>query len=268
MRISKLASIGSCLLYLVVWACSPDDRKENETADNAQPSEYPVLLELNQATLRGDTTITIGNDPFFKSSKRYQAFSLKMTLDTLIRSLKDTADVELTFICKDGYAPSMPLGDVLRNNGFLAYKDLDEHLQGKEWADSLATRFKPFYLVWQEEAVHVWPYGLYQIRLNKREDEFAAAIPADAKAMAGFAIFKENCMKCHSMNKVGGVLGPELNFPKNITEYWNKEDIWNFARNPQSYRYNSKMPGQPDLKRETFEAIYLYLSQMQKQKLN
>ena len=56
-------------------------------------------------------------------------------------------------------------------------------------------------------------------------------------------------------------MGPEFNFPKSITEYWKKEDIYNFLRNPQSYRYSAKMPA-VKLSREDFEEIYGYLKAM------
>jgi cytochrome c2 len=75
-------------------------------------------------------------------------------------------------------------------------------------------------------------------------------------------------MKCHGINKVGGVMGPEFNYPKNITEYWDTEDIWAFVQNPQSFRYSSSMPAQTDLKREGFDEIIAYLEVMKDYKLD
>jgi hypothetical protein len=44
------------------------------------------------------------------------------------------------------------------------------------------------------------------------------------------------------MNGIGGMMGPEFNVPKNLTEYWAEKDIIAFARNPSGYRYNSRTP--------------------------
>ncbi|MEL6652723.1 MAG: cytochrome c, partial [Bacteroidota bacterium] len=107
-----------------------------------------------------------------------------------------------------------------------------------------------------------WPYAVTDIRLSKAGEEFLAAMPPDEAHLEGFELFKHTCIKCHTVNKVGGSMGPELNFPRNITEYWQKEDIWAFVQSPQSFRYNSKMPPMANLEREEFELIYGYLSSM------
>ncbi len=53
-------------------------------------------------------------------------------------------------------------------------------------------------------------------------------------------------------------MGPELNSPKNITEYWHKKDILAFIKDPKSYRHNSHMPSLNLLDKE-IDSIYDYL---------
>lgn len=267
--------ISTILALLGFWGCEPTP---SQTSPAAVPSStsieeekfsLPYTLALNSETLQGDTTVHLQKDVFFGLTKSYLAYSLQQTIGQTVAQLSDTVGVEVIFTCSDGYAPSMPLQTVLEHAGFVAYQDLDQ--TGQAWPDSLAAKFEPYYLVWANEqgpkAGFHWPYGLVSITFAKGEAAFADAIPMNEAVLPGYELFKNNCMKCHAINKVGGVLGPEFNHPRSITEYWSKEDIWAFAKSPQSFRYNSQMPPQAHLKREEFEAMYDYMVQMQQQKL-
>jgi mono/diheme cytochrome c family protein len=78
--------------------------------------------------------------------------------------------------------------------------------------------------------------------------------------MPGFELFRENCMKCHSVNQIGGTMGPEFNHPKNITKYWNTADIIAFAKQPASFRDNSRMPPMEHLSDNELQLIVQYLA--------
>ncbi len=90
---------------------------------------------------------------------------------------------------------------------------------------------------------------------------------ASAQAQQGFALFKQHCLKCHSINLQGGALGPELNAPKNVTEYWQRHDLKAFIKNPESYRYQSKMPAFSFFSDAEIDAVLAYLQQMKQQKI-
>ena len=239
---------------------------ETVAPDPTPAKTLPVSWDLTATELQGDTTIFVPNDGFLKTEKRYQAYPLSVNLAPLVAGL-DTAGLSLTFVCVDGYMVSMPYSTLLEQEAYLAYRDLDA---AGDWPEEYAKTFPPFYLVWPawsgDLKVYPWPFGLFEIRITRFEEEYAAAFPKDEGVERGFHLFTAYCIKCHSINQVGGIMGPEFNYPKNITEYWAKEDIWSFAQNPQSYRYNSKMPAVPDLKREEFEEIYQYLQAMKDQK--
>ena len=64
------------------------------------------------------------------------------------------------------------------------------------------------------------------------------------------------------MNGVGGVMGPEFNSPKNITEYWTRKDIMAFAKNPQSYRINARMAALPNITDGELNDVVDYLEYM------
>lgn len=105
-----------------------------------------------------------------------------------------------------------------------------------------------------------WPYGLNKIKIDKTNSVYDVIYPIDKEvAMAGFNQFRNHCIKCHSINKIGGNVGPDFNYPKNITEYWEVENIWKYAKNPQSFRYNARMSPITSLTREEFDDIIVYL---------
>ncbi len=61
-----------------------------------------------------------------------------------------------------------------------------------------------------------------------------------------FASF--GCTRCHGINLTGTMNGPEL---KNISDYWSKESLITYLRNPMSYldeerfiKYREKFPQQ------------------------
>lgn len=250
-----------------ISACSAPD-KSDKILVNADFKAIEVDLEdlFAAGQFPVDTIITIEHDEFFKQKKRYKAYPLAPILKPLLAKVKDTTNLRVTFTCTDGYAPNMNLSKVLSHKAYLAVQDLDQAGLGKDWADSLANKFRPFYLVWRDalegDAGFAWPYGVAEIRIASFFHDFADAFPLhNPSAQKGFQLFQIHCMKCHSINKIGGVMGPEFNYPKSITEYWEKEDIYNFLSNPQSFRYSAKMPA-VKLSRGEFEEIYGYLEAM------
>lgn len=249
-----------------------DTMEAIETSSDAAP-----LLEINLAhaqeegALATPETIEISFDPVFKRAKKYTAIPLKPYLEQLITASNlDTANTEIIFLCKDGYNPGMALNKVLQNEPYLAIRDM-EAPKGQNWMDTLQGKWNPFYLVWTNHSQgakgYAWPYGLAHLQFKASDAAYQAAFPTDEKRILGFKLYKEKCMKCHSMNMVGGIMGPEMNVPKNITEYWQIEDIKAFVKNPYAYRYNSKMPPVANLKEAELDQILDYISYMKVQKI-
>ncbi len=268
-------------LFLFLFACKPSidsDEKTTpvEVTEEAIDETVP-LLEINLAHAKEEgalsTTeiVNVSFDPVFKRAKKYEAIPLKPYLEKLITASNlDTANTEIIFLCKDGYNPGMPLSKVINNEPYLAIRDLDAS-EGKNWMDTLQGKWNPFYLIWTNHSKgdkgYTWPYGLAHLQFKASDAAYKDAMPIDKEMVAGFELYKEKCMKCHSMNMVGGVMGPEMNVPKNITEYWQVADIKAFVKNPYSYRYNSKMPPVAGLKDEELEVIMEYISYMKGQKI-
>lgn len=234
-----------------------------------------VEIDLEAAKTDGElgesTIVEVAFDPVFNRSKQYEAIPLKPYLEKLIATQNlDTANTEIIFLCKDGYNPSMSLGKVMQNEPYLAIRDLDAK-EGGIWADTLQGKWSPFYLIWTNHSEGAkgfgWPYGLKYLQFKASDEAYKAAMPTDKKMIASFEVYKSKCMKCHSVNMVGGIMGPEMNVPKNITEYWEKEDILAFVKNPYKYRYNSKMPPVGEISDKELEQIYDYLVYMKAHKI-
>jgi len=269
------------LLALLLFACQPEKTDETEVSEEEMVEEVSdetaPLLEVNLAhakeegTLAATEIVTASFDPVFKRVKKYEAIPLKPYLEKLITASNlDTANTEIIFLCKDGYNPGMALSKVMQNEPYLAIRDLDAP-EGKNWMDTLQGKWPPFYLIWTNHSKgdkgYTWPYGLKYLQFKTSDGAYKAAFPLDESKIAGFELYKEKCIKCHSMNMVGGVMGPEMNVPKNITEYWKMEDIKAFVKNPYAYRYNSKMPPVVGLKEMELELIIDYIAYMKEQKI-
>jgi len=268
------------LLSTLLFACQPQETNETEQVEIVEEKEddaFP-LLEINlehakaEGALAAAKVINIAYDPVFKRAKKYEAIPLKPYLEKLVATQNlDTSNTEIIFLCKDGYNPSLALSKVMGDEPYLAIKDL-EASEGKQWMDTLQGKWAPFYLVWPKHLVKTkgftWPYGLKFLQFKATDEAYKAAIPSDGKQLTGFKLYKAKCMKCHSVNKVGGVMGPEFNIPKNITEYWQTKDIKAFVKNPYAYRYNSKMPPVADLQDQELDLIIDYLTYMKAHKIN
>lgn len=248
----------------------------NEISDPVQPEisflEIDLTDLLEEDRMPEVVQVDIQFDHYFKSAKTYQAYRLNDLLTPYLDQLAaDPGAATVTFYCTDGYEPTLNLGKLMEGQGYLAFQDADLAGSDKYWPDSVSAKFRPFYLVWENVAYKdrsfPWPYGLYKIRIDKTNTVYDDIYPADKPlAITGFQHFKDYCIKCHSINKIGGNVGPDLNYPKNITDYWTEENIWAYAKDPQSFRYNARMKAIDPLTRGEFEEIVVYLQYMKAQK--
>ncbi|MEN0047291.1 MAG: cytochrome c [Bacteroidota bacterium] len=266
-NISLLLLASLSLIYCQPIAEEDSTQYSQFIAHEENTSAFEIDL-LNLSFFLDTIEVKIKKDMVFKQEKHYQAFELRAILDRHLKQNKiDTSGIELVLVCKDGYRPSIPITSIYKGAAYLAFNDLS---QQESWVDE--AKFAPYYLVWGDEKHtakgNAWPYGLVAIELVQKKDLFANAYPHHKpEVQQGFELFKKNCMKCHSVNKVGGNMGPEFNYPKNITEYWSRKDILAFVQNPFSFRYNSKMRPVKHLQENELMQIVDYLEYMVDQKL-
>lgn len=215
-------------------------------------------------------------DPVYNNEKSFEGVSLLQLLKAAGYKPSQAAD-EVVLTASDGYAPSMPLQLLLDDQAVLVFaesgkKDFDFELvpQGKAMVSPA-----PFYLVWKQgkavEKTRPWPYQLVKLELVSFQQRYPKLYPTNATqnsaAYQGFLLFKQSCISCHSINLQGGELGPELNAPKNVTEYWTEAHLKAFIPNASGYRYKSKMPTFPQLSSQDIDHLVAYLKHMKDYKI-
>jgi mono/diheme cytochrome c family protein len=189
------------------------------------------------------------DDPVYKRKQRYQGFWLSDVLKELGPAGKFEPGLYLRFRCKDGYLPIMPLSRAQESKALIAIRDLGAP-DGKNWQQSpengTVSTPAPSYLVWvsppgpPEE--YPWPYQMVAIELVTASDALGEGVAGGSPVAPGYDLFVTHCLKCHSINGLGGTMGPELNFPCSVTEYWDPRFLSRFIAHAGSIRAQTKMP--------------------------
>jgi mono/diheme cytochrome c family protein len=201
------------------------------------------------------THVAVAKDVAYGKAMNY----LAVPLATLLAGLDPPANGVIESIALDGFAAQLPV-DLLTNTdpakavAWLAIEPADRRwpmLPGK--AESAG----PFYIVWTGAAVATirseqWPYQLKRLESQASPLErwpaldVDAALPATDPIRAGLALFKTQCLPCHTLNGAGSsTFGPDLNRPMNPTEYMTRDGLHALIRDPKSVRSwpAMQMPG-------------------------
>lgn len=273
------------LLSMVYVSC--DFSKTSSKSDSLEVAKLEIeetpandsldidLLDLKtQGLLKNTQIVIVKNDPVYHKTKKYNALPLKELMEKYSSMEKLTAaDIKIVFECEDGYKPEMPLEKLLSAKVFLAISDVDAP-KGREWEqifkDGHEMKAEPFYVIYEDvspdDTNYKWPYNLVKIHFAPLHENDAALKPKNKAALAGYELFKNRCQTCHAINKIGGKMGPELNYPKSVTEYWKTDDLKAFIQNPANYRNDVKMPSL-GIKPEEATEIVKYLTYMSERKL-
>ena len=262
---------------IILIGCQQHTKPKNTSAAGVTDSLTLDLVSLQAAgKFKNTRIITVNEDPVYHKRKQYEALSLEELLKTHTSFKKlEVEKYQLVFECEDGYKPIMLLPLLLSAKSFIAIRDV-EAPKGKSWLpitkEGHEMKAAPFYLIYEgvsaNNTAYKWPYNLIKINLIPIDEAKTLQIPMDdSKAQAGFRLFQENCLVCHAVNKIGGSMGPELNYPKSVTEYWKIESLKAFIQNPADFRNGVKMPKIKDLTGKDIDAIVYYLTYMADHKL-
>ena len=266
-------TLALALLSLAWCHCKQDDKASQAPPahETLQASIDPAhKIDIEPLLSRFDKeTVHIKFDVVLKREKTYLGVNTRKVFAMLVREFNiDTSQYDVTFICKDGYSPVVPLTQLLEGNGYIVVRDV--HAKDN-WEEDIKAEFSPAYLVWdipENDHRHSFPYGVAHIQFVEKSARYLLATPrTSAKGpIEGFVIFRDKCIKCHAVNGEGGVLGPELNHPKSVTEYWQPDQLKLFIRDPFAFRANSKMPRITELSDSQIELVVQYLKHMATQK--
>lgn len=234
-----------------------------------------TVRQLDGATLArtcGVRTIEV-DDPYYEAPKRYRACPLAPVLaEGFGAPIEAAGGEDVLFKAVDGYVkPSTP-ARAAEDGGFLAFGEADRDgfaPMGRRGLDP-----GPFYVVWTKPAqrdthAYPWPYQLAAVELTTIAKKFPHTVPTGAApgdaAWRGFAIFRTECIACHSMNREGGTVGPDLNVPRSIVEYRPIEQLKAYIRDPEAFRYGA-MPSHAHLTAGDLDALVAYFHAMQARK--
>ncbi len=221
-------------------------------------------------------------DHEIKAEVSYKAFPLVEILKTVYESKWLETD-EIMFTCADGYQPSISLQAILNQKPYLAFARSD----GKDFSFQHEKKGKvplgPYYVVWPEQAEKNnhdideanWAYQVVTIDIVSFEKKYPNIVPLakdleNKKVAEGFKLFRTHCLKCHKINSQGGDMGPELNIPYNVTEYFDHKVLTKWIENPESVRAKSKMPNFTKLNesdKHAIKNIIAYLKAMKNKKI-
>lgn len=275
MKINKIHLTLSCLFIFSFLSCKQKKEQKVETTSIVSTEIKLDLLELQAKNKLGkDTIVTIGNDPVYHKEKKFKAVSASFLIQNEIDLTKiDPKNTKIVFECVDGYKPEMPLELFLNANPYLAFEDMDAP-RGAKWEpiikDGNEMSAEPFYIVYpsvsEKDSRYKWPYNLVKIYLEPLNKSTLELYPLkNRKLETGYTLFKNQCLTCHSINGIGGTMGPELNYPKSVTEYWKENELVDYIVNPASFRNKVKMPTL-GLSKQQSQQIVDYLKYMSENK--
>lgn len=226
------------------------------------------------------TRLTVEN-PTTSQPAPYQGAALPALLTLVYGDRWQHAEL-VKFETRDGYQPVVPVSHISQHSGLMAYADAgQDRLQALGDGHGGTVDPGPFYLVWEniqdrgarQDPWLQWPWQLAKVELTSIEREYPQTAPppgVSEAVMRGFNGFLSHCAKCHQINGEGGAIGPELNVPVNVTEYWQNDWLPKFIADPQSIRHNSKMVGYQSASPEKsaeIDDIVDYLRAMKERKL-
>jgi mono/diheme cytochrome c family protein len=220
-------------------------------------------------------------EPHEKKKIAYRGFSFSRVMDSVYGETWKQRE-EMLVTCLDGYQPSIAVNRLVQFPAYLVYEREDKksfsvvnRIQG-----GYTVSLGPIYLVWDnlkapellKEGAMTWPYQITTfdfIRFSDRFPKMAPPAKANARAHQGFAVFRRECMACHTVNGEGGAKGVELNFPASVTEYMQPEWLRRWIVDPSSVRFGSSMPSFNQQREEwktDLEDLIVYLTEMAKNK--
>jgi len=252
-------------------------------------AESTFTINAGNKTLRWTTSellknaqiITLETDPTYNGKlKKFKA----VPVSTLLKDVPFKEGEMLQFTCLDKFSAPIDKDKLLSTDSKKAVAYLAVEDPKEPWP-AVSQKVKtagPFYLIWKNaEASKIgseeWPFQLESFTVKASLAEtypliFPHEKTASSDAKSGFKIFTKNCFACHKMNGQGlGDMGPDLNLPMSVTEYWQKKAFAKLVRDPRQVRtwpnlqMNIHFP-EKDISNKELDQLWAYFEQMAKQR--
>lgn len=279
-----MSRLAAASLALLLASCghrpAPPSPADSDTRPAAEEPGARMEFRVDGRTVRsmtlGELTTrvepeTVENfDGYYHRTRRFRAMRLDRVLAEGFRGAVTgpLATKQFVLRARDGYTVPISGERLLEPGAYLAVRDLDR--PGWEPIGPQHANPGPAYLVWREPSqvdleTHPRPWQLAVIEVARFETAFPHTAPEGepegSLARRGYAIFTDQCIRCHAINREGGRVGPDLNVPMNVTEYRPEAQIRAYIRNPLSFRYGA-MPAHPNLAEQDLDGLLGYLRAM------
>jgi len=227
--------------------------------------------------LRPDaTTIEVARDISYRVPMTYRAVPVASLLAGI--TLPDDSVIEA--VALNGFVAQIPPGLLLNTDESKAVAWLAIEPQDRPWPPlpHKDENAGPFYIVWTGAEVgsirsEQWPYQLAKLKSQPspaaRWPALAVdpALPPTDPVRAGQTLFFVQCLTCHKLNGAGAAnVGPDLNAPRNPTEYFTPQGLHDLIRDPRAVRIwpAQAMPGFPPdyLSDHEIDLVIAYLKHM------
>jgi mono/diheme cytochrome c family protein len=228
----------------------------------ANPSVFPVRFEDAVEHKTPESPLSLHKirviDPYEKTEIEFEGYLLLEVMDRFYGEQwrKLSTSHQLRMRCLDGYQLSVPLSRILEHRALLAIRRTEQtefKILKKDVTPEKLMEISPAYLVWENirdlairaEGDYGWPFQWTEARIEVLGAGDSIPIPkkgASPAAFRGFSNFKVHCLKCHALGGIGGNVGPELHYPRNVTQYWRPELLTKWLLDPASFRNPNRMP--------------------------
>jgi mono/diheme cytochrome c family protein len=227
--------------------------------------------------LRPDaTTIEVARDISYRVPMTYRAVPVASLLAGI--TLPDDSVIEA--VALNGFVAQIPPGLLHNTDESKAVAWLAIEPQDRPWPPlpHKDENAGPFYIVWTGAEVgsirsEQWPYQLAKLESQPspaaRWPALAVdpALPPTDPVRAGQTLFFVQCLTCHKLNGAGAAnVGPDLNVPRNPTEYFTPQGLHDLIRDPRAVRIwpAQAMPGFPPdyLSDHEIDLVIAYLKHM------
>jgi mono/diheme cytochrome c family protein len=227
--------------------------------------------------LRPDaTTIEVARDISYRVPMTYRAVPVASLLAGI--TLPDDSVIEA--VALNGFVAQIPPGLLLNTDESKAVAWLAIEPQDRPWPPlpHKDENAGPFYIVWTGAEVgsirsEQWPYQLAKLESQPspaaRWPALAVdpALPPTDPVRAGQTLFFVQCLTCHKLNGAGAAnVGPDLNVPRNPTEYFTPRGLHDLIRDARAVRTwpAQAMPGFPPdyLSDHEIDLVIAYLKHM------
>ena len=268
--------IGIIFAILLPWLFLPDSASAEAVLDIVIGGESRHFGRDELLRRPDAAQITVASDIAYGKAMSYHA----VPVAALLAGLHPPANAVIESVALDGFAAQLPLNLLTNTDPAKAVAWLAVEPDDPRWPmlPGKAESAGPFYIVWTGASVATirseqWPYQLKRLASQSSPLERWPALDVDPAlsaadpARAGLALYKTQCLPCHTLNGAGaGTMGPDLNKPMNPTRYMTRDGLHALIRDPRSVRSwpAMQMPGfaTDQLSDAEIDQIIFYLDHM------